>query len=345
MPRSILSAYLRNRRAFAARPRSRGLGAGMALGLAIALASGGAESQGAAELHRDHPLVGVIWSTGDREAVGRAEALDRLAGADLVILGETHDNPDHHRLQAEFIEELVERGRRPSVVFEMIPEDMQPDIDGYLAAEPEDGAGLGPAVTWEARGWPDWSIYQPIADVAIENGLAIIAGGLSDTVQRSLMQDGVEGLDAGERDRLGLDHALAPAAADSLDEVLYDAHCELIPRESLPAMRQFQRARDGAMASAIEGAAEAGTVMLIAGAGHARRDWGVPAQLAARGAGLDIASLAFVEVSGEETDPGAYLPAPAGDSPVFDSLVFTARAEREDPCAALEERFGDRAGE
>lgn len=298
-----------------------------------------ADDAPAAELHRDHPLVGTFWSAHERRSLASEEAFDLLAEADLVILGETHDNPDHHRFQADALAALAARGRHPSVVFEMIPQGLQPRLDAHLRAHPDDIDGLGAAVDWEQRGWPDWRIYQPIAEVAAEHGLELRAGALDDDVQRLLTRQGADALGEDERNRLGLMHELSPEAAASLDETLYLAHCELIPREALPAMRLIQWARDGAMAHAVETAIERGPAVLIAGAGHARHDWGVPAQLSARGAGFDVASVAIMEVVPGDVDPAGYLPDDAGDRPAFDVLVFTPRTERDDPCAALEKRL------
>ena len=45
---------------------------------------------------------------------------DIAAARDFVLLGEKHDNPDHHRLQAWMIDALVARGRRPAIAMEML---------------------------------------------------------------------------------------------------------------------------------------------------------------------------------------------------------------------------------
>jgi uncharacterized iron-regulated protein len=296
-------------------------------------------SERPAELYHDHPLVGTIWSSHDHRPLSRAEAYDLLVQSDVVILGEIHDNPHHHRLQAEILQALVDRGQQPTVVFEMIPEDLQDELDAHLDKHPDDAEGLGLAVSWEERGWPDWRIYQPIAEVAIANRLEIRAGGLSEALQRRLAKEGTDAVDQRERERLGLETEMSSKAASLLDELLFRSHCGVIPREALASMRLIQRARDGAMADAIEKAAEDGPVVLIAGAGHARRDWGVPAQLAARDAGLEITSFALVEVRPELTQPSTYLPAGTGAAPVYDLLVFTLPAQRDDPCAILKDQL------
>ena len=57
---------------------------------------------------QDHPLAGTIWNS-DFEAVTISELENALANARFVLLGEIHDNPDHHRLQAQLIDTLVKK--------------------------------------------------------------------------------------------------------------------------------------------------------------------------------------------------------------------------------------------
>ena len=109
---------------------------------------------------QDHPLVGTIW-TSDFEAVTISELEKALANARFVLLGEIHNNPDHHRLQARFIETLVRKGRRPAIVFQMIPANLQAELDSHVQRGVSEAGTLGKALGWEERGWPDWTIYQP----------------------------------------------------------------------------------------------------------------------------------------------------------------------------------------
>lgn len=51
-------------------------------------------------LGRDHSLTGRIWDVSSARFIDRETLVERLAGADFVLLGERHDNPDHHMQQA-----------------------------------------------------------------------------------------------------------------------------------------------------------------------------------------------------------------------------------------------------
>jgi hypothetical protein len=84
--------------------------------------------------------------------------------------------------------------------------------------------------------------------------------------------------------------------------------------------------------------------VLIAGAGHVRRDYGVPRYLRRLSGGDAMVSLAFVE-TGVETGAEARDPAAAhGAGDAYDVVWFTAAAPREDPCGALRRRMRQEGG-
>jgi hypothetical protein len=92
---------------------------------------------------------------------------------------------------------------------------------------------------------------------------------------------------------------------------------------------------------AADGAGADGAV-LIAGAGHVRADFGVPRYLAWRDATAAVVTVGLVEVRAEATRPQDYAAVGDGDAGLYDYVWFTPGrgAERGDPCAELEKRFG-----
>ena len=293
--------------------------------------------------YRDHRLTGTIWR-GDGSSASRAALSAAVLAADYVLLGETHTNPDHHRIQAVLIGELVAAGRRPAIVFEMIPAGLQDELDDYLSANPKDASGLGPAVQWQARNWPDWSIYQPIAEAALGAGLKLKAGALDRDLLQQIGKTGAAALEPALAERFGLNRPLAPALETGLMEALKESHCNLLPDPALAPMLTVQRARDGALADAMLVAGEKGGAVLIAGAGHVRRDWAVAAVIEARVRDAKTVSVALVEVDEALNTFADYdlalEGAPRGVIAPFDYVVFTPRADLTDHCAELAERFG-----
>jgi uncharacterized iron-regulated protein len=285
---------------------------------------------------RDHPLAGRIWSVGQRRFVDPTGLLRRLAPARFVLLGEQHDNADHHRLQAWILRELIARGRRPAVGFEMLSLDDVPALEQYLAARPGDAAGLGLAVGWSRAGWPDWHLYQPIADAALAAGLGIAATDLGRATVDAVRRHGLAAMDPALQARLGLDRPLSAASQAEMSADLADAHCGHPPAGVIEGMVAIQRARDAHMAWRLVSAVGPQGAVLIAGAGHVRRDRGVPATVARLEPGASVASLAFLEVSPGATEPDAYAVRSSGGRALpYDYVWFTPRQEDTDPC----ERF------
>jgi uncharacterized iron-regulated protein len=275
---------------------------------------------------RNHPLVGRIVQLPDGVEVPPARLADTAATRDFVLLGEKHDNPDHHRLQAWMIDALVARGRRPAVAMEMLDGDQAPALAEHLKQHPRDAAGLGAAVGWNARGWPDWSIYAPIAEVALRAGLLIVPADLTRAERRTAGRDGIAGLTDPVRTRLQRAPNLDAQQSASLAQELRDSHCGQLPDEALPRMANVQWARDVHMAAAMLDSASG--AVLIAGAGHVRRDRGVPWHFRHISPARSFAVLAFVEVEESKHDVSEYALAEK-----FEYVWFTPRVDTEDPCA------------
>jgi len=291
------------------------------------------------EAERGHPLVGMIWDARAARFVSERTLVDGLARGRFVLLGEQHDNADHHRLQARLVRELVMAGRRPAVLLEMLDADQAPALARFLASHPTDAAGLDAAVDWKASGWPDWAWYRPIADAALAARLPIVAANLSRATTRSLARQGMGALDPGELAALGLDRPLSPVIETRMADEVREAHCGTVSEPTVSRMVLVQRARDAIMgARMVEAGREDGAV-LIAGFGHARIDRGVPAQLARQAPGPSVVSLALLEVSAGLVEPGAYAAMFDGGILPFDYVWFTPRVDDIDPCEKFKEQL------
>ena len=304
-----------------------------ALSLAL-LAAWPAAAEWQSPLDRDHPLAGRVWDVAGGRFADADEVTARAATARFVLLGETHDNPDHHRLQARLVEAAASDGRAPLLVWEMIGRDRQGDLDRGLATG--DADAVAEAVDCAAPGGPEWSMYRPIAAAALAAGLPMRAAGLERELVRGLAMQGaaVPGVDLSE--------PLPDAVREGLLDAVERGHCGLMPRDRLAPFVAVQRARDAILAGAMMAAGPAGAV-LIAGTGHVRRDIAVPWHLAQAGAGGDMLVVALLEVQPGETDPATYRSDTAGGPAPFDYLWFTPRADDTDHCAELRERYGSPA--
>jgi uncharacterized iron-regulated protein len=280
-------------------------------------------------LSQGHPLAGRIWLPAEDRFIEPPELAQRLRAADFVLLGEQHDNMDHHRLQAWALEQIIASGRRPPVAFEMVAPEQESAMRRHLAEHPGQTDGLDAALDWPNSHWPDWSNYRPLFAAALAAGMDIRPANLPLAVVRSLARQ--QTLPQATLTLYRLDQPLDSATAGAMANEIRDSHCGQLPEQMVPEMVNVQRARDAAMALAMTSDVPAGAV-LIAGAGHVRTDRGVPAQIATMAPNRPVFSLAFVEVADEHDNPATYGEPWGKPLPPFDAVWFTPRASDDDPC-------------
>ncbi|MBM2293667.1 ChaN family lipoprotein [Sulfitobacter pseudonitzschiae] len=234
--------------------------------------------------------------------------------ADIVIVGEVHDNPAHHTAQAVVVAQVQPK----AIVWEML----QPAQAGLVTPELiENADAMAERLGWAEAGWPDFSMYHPIfaaAPDAISYGAAVPR-----ELAQAVMQEPLgAAFDAAAA--YGLDRDLSDANQIAREDLQRVAHCDALPKELLPAMVKVQRLRDATLAqAAVKALADTGgPVVVITGNGHARKDWGVPSYLA------QVAPKARVWSIGQAEDGNV----PDGG---FDVVWDAPAQDRPDPCAAL----------
>lgn len=243
--------------------------------------------------------------------------LDRLPAADVVLLGEVHDNALHHDHQARAVAAIGPA----ALVLEMLTPDQAAAYRPGLGAE-----ALAEAFGWAGSGWPDFALYYPILAAAPE--ARVLGGGVPRDQVRRAVSDGAAAVFGDGAARFGLDRALDPDIQAAREALQLAAHCNALPAHILPGMVEAQRLRDAALADAALQAWQVGggPVVLITGTGHARTDWGVPALLAKAAPELSVFSLGQLERAEA---------APPPDVPPFDAWIVTPPAQRPDPCEAF----------
>jgi uncharacterized iron-regulated protein len=303
------------------------------LSLACALVGGPEPWRAWESAHdRDHPMTGRIIDVAAGREIPPRLLVERLAAARFVLLGEKHDNPDHHRLQAWVIEQLARGGQRRAVAFEMLPLDVAGALAAQRSSRPDDVDAIAAAVGWADGGWPAWALYRPIFAAAVAADAPILAG---DLARPELQRLRAGAAPPAALRHLGLDHPLDPEKARALRADLERAHCGVLPENAADRLIEIQRTRDAQLAAAlVDGAARDGAI-LIAGAGHVGREWGVPTYLGRAAPADPAVSLALLEVDPEARRPDGYLDPP----PPYDYLWLTPRVDLSDPCERFREQL------
>lgn len=294
------------------------------------------------ELARENPLVGRIYATASASFLSAAQLSERVASAEIALLGEVHDNGDHHRLRAPLL-----AGKR-SVVFEQLRAD-QADSLADFERERAAGAPLPTAsdllkrLAWDQSGWPDAKLFEPLFAAALAQRMAIVAGDPARARIRDVARNGRAALATGSPEARQLETPLGEARDSALLDELEASHCGLLPRTAFANMSLAQRYRDAHLALRVTDAVTRhGSAVLITGNGHVRKDRGVPWYLARQVPPRAALAVMFVEVDPSKVDPATYVERGPEGEPVADILVFTPRAARPDPCEEMRRAMGKR---
>ncbi|MGE6793579.1 ChaN family lipoprotein [Pseudomonas guineae] len=215
-----------------------------------------------------HAELGQIVELRTGAQLTPAQLLARLAAAPKVLVGERHDNPDHHVLQLWLLRALATQRPQGSLLLEMLTPNQQIKVDqarAAIAAEqaPQD---MLDALAWQP-GWP-WSLYGPLVQHALRQPYPLLAANLE---QREIMQIYTQ------VPQLEGEASTAQPVREALFKQIRQSHCDLLPESQLPAMLAVQQQRDRRMAEAL--IAAPAPSLLFAGAFHVRRDLGVPLHL------------------------------------------------------------------
>ena len=288
-------------------------------------------------LLRDHPLVGRIIDARTGRSLALKDVIAQAAAADVLVIGETHDNPDHHRLQGRLLAAFAatkrkRSGRPPAIVFEMIDTDRDAALARVNGKTDRTADDIFDAAEWDTSGWPARAIYRPVMQAAARSGGPVVAAGLPRQTVRTVGRQGLKALPPARRQALRL-APLPPAHQESLERQIVKSHCDMIPRQAAAAMSGVQRLRDALLAERVmQALKENGSVVLITGTGHARADRGAPLYIRRHDPQVKTFVVWLAEAREEARDWRDLLPEDARPAELADVVVVTPRAERKDPC-------------
>ena len=229
--------------------------------------------------------AGAWVDTAGQTPVASRDVLARAARGSIVLLGESHDNADHHRWQLQTITALHALGGAVTLGFEMFPRRVQPVLDAWVAGD-YDEHGFLDAVEWDRVWGFDPALYMPLFHFARINRLPMIALNVERGLIASVRERGWDAVPEAMREGVTDPATPDPAYRASLEEV-YEEHLERAEKEPDPiGLERFIAAKltwDRAMAQALADANADSLVIGVIGDGHLENRWGVPHQLAALG--------------------------------------------------------------
>lgn len=252
-------------------------------------------------------LAGCVHRPPSAEGDQWPLVLRTVLPAEVLLLGEQHDDPEHQRMQHDAVKWLAIRNQLGAVVLEMA------ERGTSTAALPADAtpAQVQSALRWHEAAWP-WAAYSPAIMEAVRAGIPVLGGNLPRTQSRSAMRDDT------------LDLTLLPPALERQREAIRQGHCNLLAETQVPAMARIQIARDKTMAQVlVEAQRQHGmTVVLIAGAGHVLRTAGVPVHLP-----KDVTASIVVAMQRNAPPPSGDTAPPQNDAAMAQAIARTVPAD------------------
>ena len=117
----------------------------------------------------------------------------RLAQASAIFVGEQHDDPETHTLEARLFAEVHKRvGPKLALAMEMIERDGQPGLDDYLTGKIDEAAFAKAVTLWKT--YP--TDYRAMVEYAKANKLAVFGSNAPAKFVRLVGQKGLAGLES-----------------------------------------------------------------------------------------------------------------------------------------------------
>jgi uncharacterized iron-regulated protein len=216
----------------------------------------------------------------DRTPVDVRSFVDEVGGADVVFLGDTHDDNNLHKNQLEIIQALYAKTPKLAIALEMFTADNQRYLDYWSNGQLTERD----FADFYAKNWSyDWRLYRDIFIFVRDKQIPMVALNMPKSVAAKVVRQGAQGLNEGDKTYLppGGPWPLNPRQAEYLRRI----RSQVFGNPASPiATRNFddaQALRNQTMAYHLAEFRKANPgrkVVVIAGSWHAIKN-GVPASL------------------------------------------------------------------
>jgi uncharacterized iron-regulated protein len=211
-----------------------------------------------------------------------AQMIDKIDGARVILVGETHTRYDHHLVQLEILKLLYQKSTKLAIGVEWFQRPFQQYLDAYIAGEISEQEMLHQTGYFQ-RWRYDYRLYRPIIRYAREHKIPLIALNASKELSDALAKSGFDDLPAEFKAQLPKSYDWSDKAYEKRLRSVFDEHPEY--SSEFDTFLRGQLTWDESMA---ERAAEylqdnPDTRMLVlAGSGHIADGSGIPDRIKRR---------------------------------------------------------------
>ncbi|MCE2880735.1 MAG: ChaN family lipoprotein [Planctomycetaceae bacterium] len=275
------------------------------------------------------PRALFMFEGSSGRTLGWGDVMAAASWADVVFIGERHDDPTAHAVQLAVYQDLVAGYPGTAIALEHLERNEQATVDRYLRGEITRDEFIDATKSRDWAGKDTWlPFFQPLVDSARENGAPVVAANAPRDVVRRARSDGHATLAATEGDErawfevpvveldgFGSDdwNARWQAYATRFREIMSgegdDPHTGET-RARLDNIFLSQSVWDGTMGDSAAKALAAGApkVVLCAGCFHIERDGGTVLQCEARARKAKVLTITVIDDSSDrlrDADRGA----------------------------------------
>jgi len=132
-----------------------------------------------------------VFDTRKKQFIDFETLASRLAAADLVFVGEQHNDPATHRMELAILEGIARRRDSVVLALEMWERDVQPLLDRYLA-----GSATEEELLRDGRPWKNYlTDYRPLVELARARSWPVVASNAPRPLASLVSRGGLTTLD------------------------------------------------------------------------------------------------------------------------------------------------------
>ncbi|MBM3994945.1 MAG: ChaN family lipoprotein [Planctomycetes bacterium] len=221
----------------------------------------------------------VVYSAKERRQITFGELTDRLLNADMICIGESHDNVLCHRVQLQIIKALHARDARLGVGMEMFQRPYQTFLDQFIRGDLSEDEMLK-HTEYRTRWGFHWSLYQPIVDFCRRNSVPLAALNVAREMTAKISKGGYKSLSDEDKKTLGPIDYHVKVHRDYWYETLAKMHGNTkVSEDQKERSYQVMTTWDeymGASAAMFQTSRNLRRMVVLAGSGHIDLGFGIP---------------------------------------------------------------------
>lgn len=217
-----------------------------------------------------------ILDLGSGKAVSFDELMHDASMKDILFVGETHDNPEHHLIQIQVLQAFLGRSTSAAMAMEFFQQNQQAVLDRYTLGDMTETAFLK-EIDWEKTWGYPYHFYRPLLLAAKQHRIRVLALNAPRAIVRKVAREGLVSLDEEEQAQIPRDMDLGNESHRAYVREAYEDH-EKTDLENFEYFYQAQVVWEETMARNLAEFLKSRDrkVIVFSGNGHIVQKFGIP---------------------------------------------------------------------